>query len=76
MNTRVKIAVGIMCAAGAILVANQSLRSDLNTHRAESSPCYTQSEVNLLMKSMNWKQEEAVAVLDMACKFSRAREHK
>jgi hypothetical protein len=76
MNTKVKIVVGIMCAAGAILVASQSLRSDLDARGTERSPCYTQAEVKLLMSSMNWTREETVAILDMACKFSKSRERK
>jgi hypothetical protein len=70
MNTRVKIWAGILCAGVTVLVAIKTVPTDSPT---KPGPCYTQDEVGLLMKSMNWTEQEAVTVLDMACKFSKGR---
>jgi hypothetical protein len=71
MNARVKIALGIVCAAATVVIASWPGPIDSS---AKPDPCYTQDEVRLLMKSMNWTHDETVAVLEMACKFSRSRE--
>ena len=71
MKARMKLAIGAVFAAVAIMATTQ--RGPEPSKKEKQTPCYTESEVELLMQSNNWTKQEATAILDMACKFSNQR---
>lgn len=75
MKARMKLALGVAFAAAAVLVASQSVNLGAGvTDRPQKleipTPCYTASEVELLMKANSWSEQEAKTILDLACEYS------
>ncbi len=71
MKARIKLALGVAFAAAAVMAASQSVNPETQVKKENSnSPCYSMSEVQLLMKSNHWTEKEAKTILDLVCQFS------
>ncbi len=71
MKTRMKLAFGVMFAAAAVMVARESMYLGPGMQaETQEEPCYSEKEVQLLMKSNHWTEEEVRTILDLACQFS------
>ena len=73
MKTRIKLVFGVAFAAAAVMAASQSVDPETRSGikiESENAPCYSNTEVQILMKSNHWSEQEAKTILDLACKFS------
>lgn len=75
MKARIKLALGVAFAAAAVMAASNSsnLGANIVNHPKKQeipAPCYTMSEVELLMKANSWSEQEAKTILDLACQYS------
>lgn len=75
MKARMKLALGVAFAAAAVMVASRSANVGANAvnHAKKQeipAPCYSMSEVELLMKANGWSEREAKTILDLACQYS------
>ncbi len=71
MKARIKLVIGIAFAGAAIMAASHS--SNLGTHLfspTSRTQCYSDAEIQLLMKSNHWSKQEAETILRLACQFS------
>ena len=68
MKTKGKWTIG--AAFAVITVATVSQTLNFSAPASDHSPCYTDKEVQLLMKGSHWSKEEAESILKMACQFS------
>jgi hypothetical protein len=76
MKTGIKLTLGVVFAAVAIVSATETgtpgAESSLNRRLKGSfkEPCYTESEVQLLMKANHWTKKQATDILDLACSYT------
>jgi hypothetical protein len=72
MKAKIKLAIGVTFAALALMAVSQTVNIDQQTGKENNnSPCYTDAEVRLVMKSNHWTRQETETILDLACQFSR-----
>lgn len=75
MKARIKLALGVAFAAAAVMAVSRSANLGANVVNSPKkqeipTPCYTMSEVELLMKANGWSEQEAKTILDLACEYS------
>ena len=72
MKTRIKLAFGGLLGAVAVMAASQTV--NLKGHGPNDfgkNPCYSDSEVQLLMKAHHWSEAQAKTILDLACHYNQ-----
>jgi hypothetical protein len=73
MKARIKLLIGMAFAGAAIMAVSQSpdkVRTQVMGAGKEGA-CYSQAEVELLMKANEWSREQAETILELACQFSQ-----
>ena len=73
MKARIKLALGVTFAAIAVMAASESDPGAWMEAKMENKngPCYTDTEVQILMRSNHWSEQDVKTILDLACQFSR-----
>ena len=72
MKTRIKLAFGGLLGAVAVMAASQTVNlKEHGSNGAGKSPCYSNSEVQLLMRAHHWSESQAKTILDLACKYNQ-----
>jgi hypothetical protein len=77
MKTGIKLTLGIVFAAVAIVSATETgpgagdeITTAINDKKSQAVRCYSESEVELLMKANHWTKQQATEILDIACSYA------
>ena len=74
MKARIKLALGVTFAAIAVMAASESINPTgwvQAKMESKNAPCYSDTEVQILMRSNHWSEQDVKTILDLACQFSR-----
>lgn len=67
MKNGVKLMLGVTFAAIAVVAVPRNSKTD---ETSSTNRCYGPHEVDLLMRSNHWTEQEARNVLDLVCQYS------
>ena len=71
MKTGIKLMLGVAFAAIAVMAVSESMNLKGPRKKPNDSACYSDIEVQLVMRANGWSERETKTILDLACQYSK-----